>query len=415
MLKGRQFFLCRRRNAQIYFLQETHSGENDVNLWKSQWGDLVYFSHGTQQSAGVAIMFNKLNADVLETEISDGGRWIILVLKVDNVKLIMCNVYGYNTVTQAEIMFKELCLKIKQLQSKYGETVLVFGGDFNDAPDDTIDRLPPRSRGNVRFKSTSFISDQLAVVDAWRFLNPQIFEFTWSNANRSLQSRIDLWFISPCSLQYVTEVNHSYAPLSDHKLITIQFNGKKQGKNLRGYWKLNNDLLNDTIFCDTVKRLSMDIFNNTEMNDLLQWEYFKFKVRECAIKRSKEIKKTNMLKESRLMDELNGLLSKQPLNEADNLRINQLQLEIDNIYLEMAKGAYIRSKSRWLEHGEKNSSYFFALEKRNRKKNSISCLKINENHISDPKVISDYVYKYYSNIYKSKNNIAECNAFINRI
>jgi len=35
------------------------------------------------------------------------------------------------------------------------------------------------------------------------------------------------------------------------------------------------------------------------------------------------------------------------------------------MYLDLAKGAIIRSQAKWLEEGEKNTIYFFALERGN--------------------------------------------------
>ena len=40
-----------------------------------------------------------------------------------------------------------------------------------------------------------------------------------------------------------------------------------------------------------------------------------------------------------------------------------LQYKLDELYIEKAKGAYIRSRSKWLEEDEQNSAYFFRLEK----------------------------------------------------
>ena len=57
------------------------------------------------------------------------------------------------------------------------------------------------------------------------------------------------------------------------------------------------------------------------------------------------------------------------LSVAEHVKLNSLQTELDDLYLEKAKGAYIRSRARWLEEGEKNSSYFFNLET-NQEKNS---------------------------------------------
>lgn len=67
---------------------------------------------------------------------------------------------------------------------------------------------------------------------------------------------------------------------------------------------------------------------------------------------------------------------------------------MDNLYIVMAKGAFIRSRAKWLEQGEKNSSSnFFALEKRNRKRNIVS-LKINDNITNNPSDISKYVCSF---------------------
>ena len=57
------FLFCRRSNANLIFLQETHSCEDDRKFWKSQWGDHIYLSHASTNSAGVALLFNKFKGD----------------------------------------------------------------------------------------------------------------------------------------------------------------------------------------------------------------------------------------------------------------------------------------------------------------------------------------------------------------
>ncbi len=49
-----------------------------------------------------------------------------------------------------------------------------------------------------------------------------------------------------------------------------------------------------------------------------------------------------------------------------NLNKKKLSLlsKIDNLYIEKAKGAYVRSGARWIEKGEKSNSSFFRFEKR---------------------------------------------------
>lgn len=52
------FLFCRRYSTDFIFLQETYSCKEDEKFWKSQWGDGAYFSHGSNHSAGVAVLLN---------------------------------------------------------------------------------------------------------------------------------------------------------------------------------------------------------------------------------------------------------------------------------------------------------------------------------------------------------------------
>lgn len=52
----------------------------------------------------------------------------------------------------------------------------------------------------------------------------------------------------------------------------------------------------------------------------------------------------------------------------------------------------MRSRAKWLEEEETNSSYFFALDKRNCHRNSPSTLTINGIKCTDQKLISDSVF-----------------------
>lgn len=414
-VKRKAVFLFNRScNTDIIFLQETHSGIDDEKFWKSQWGDAIYFSHGSNYSAGVAILLNRFNGDILESTVSSEGRWIILVLKVDNLSFIICNVYGPNRMAQAKSMFSELSLELNVLKEKYKDSTVLIGGDFNDAPDDCLDRHPPRS-ASLSFKPASFMSDFLQLTDVWRFMNPSVIDFTWSNSNRSSQSRIDLWLMSSQSLQFVSDISHSHAPLSDHKLISLRLRGSKEKSNIRGYWKLNNNILDDKKFEEGVNLLVKDIFNRKEMNSIQKWEFFKFKIREVAIKRSKEIKKQKTDKMNCLIDQLQLLNSKNFLSEGELKLVKSLSEELDSMYVNLAKGAFIRSRAKWLEEGEKNSNYFFALEKRNRKRNNITSLHVNGVICSEPNTISNYITSFYKNLYTSKFNQVKCEAFMNHI
>ncbi len=234
--------------------------------------------------------------------------------------------YGYNSSGQAKNMSTEVTHSISVLMKKCQGALLIMGGDFNDAPDGFLDRFPPHTSTSSKFKFTTFLSSQLSIVDIWRFLNCIEFFFSWSNSSRSLQSRIDLWFVSPDCVQYVT---YSYAPLSDHIMFFLVLSGCKiKNNNLRGYWKLNNNLLCNKSFVNQVREIAQHIFSNKQMTYIKKWKLFKFKVRQSAIHFSKQAKNNSLNKEQALMTELDNYLKKITLQRMKKLNWRRLKLKL---------------------------------------------------------------------------------------
>ena len=56
------FTWCRRKNADVIFLQETHSFLASEKQWKNEWGGKMLFSYGSPNSCGTATLIsNKAN------------------------------------------------------------------------------------------------------------------------------------------------------------------------------------------------------------------------------------------------------------------------------------------------------------------------------------------------------------------
>ena len=68
-----------------------------------------------------------------------------------------------------------------------------------------------------------------------------------------------------------------------------------------------------------------------------------------------------------------------------------LRERIEKLYEEKVEGIIVRSRARWHEHGEKNSKYFFNLEKRNHIKKHIRKLRMSGVITTDPFEILDAV------------------------
>ncbi|KAK3095229.1 hypothetical protein FSP39_011892 [Pinctada imbricata] len=95
--------------------------------------------------------------------------------------------------------------------------------------------------------------------------------------------------------------------------------------------------------------------------------------------------------------------------------IKQTEKDLEKEYEIKAKGAQIRSRIKWIEEGEKNTSYFLSLEKQRQLKKSITKLK-DENGIetTDQDKILNLQKQFYEKLYTSKcPNKEEIDKFIN--
>ncbi|KPP62758.1 hypothetical protein Z043_119039, partial [Scleropages formosus] len=99
------------------------------------------------------------------------------------------------------------------------------------------------------------------------------------------------------------------------------------------------------------------------------------------------------------------------LSEEERLRLTELQSKLDDVYRVRAEGAFIRSRQKWLEHGEQMSTYFFKLEKSQAKLNFVFQLNVEGSVTNSPEEISNFCYNYYSTLYKSKFSDDDMAAF----
>ena len=53
------------------------------------------------------------------------------------------------------------------------------------------------------------------------------------------------------------------------------------------------------------------------------------------------------------------------VDEDDKAELERIKIKLSDFQTEKTRGAIIRSRARWYEHGGKNSKYFLNLEKLN--------------------------------------------------
>ena len=85
-----------------------------------------------------------------------------------------------------------------------------------------------------------------------------------------------------------------------------------------------------------------------------------------------------------------------------NDHINLLEIKLEKIYQEKAKGAQVRPREQWVELGEKNNSYFLGLKRKRQVKKSINKIKNENNDIATKQSgILEIIKTYYEKLYSS--------------
>lgn len=72
------------KQINVAFLQETHTDNNNEIEWGMWWGGKLVLSHGSNNSAGVAILFSKnMNVNILNVEEIEKGRIILTKIEFE--------------------------------------------------------------------------------------------------------------------------------------------------------------------------------------------------------------------------------------------------------------------------------------------------------------------------------------------
>ena len=91
------------------FLQELRSSVYDEKRWCNELNGNIYFSHGKTNSCSVAIWYVGSKSFVLANQTADKNGCLLLIEAiVDDVKLILINIYNCNTSSQQLLTLTEL-------------------------------------------------------------------------------------------------------------------------------------------------------------------------------------------------------------------------------------------------------------------------------------------------------------------
>ena len=415
------FSWLRKQKPDVVFLQETHSTKRNEATWKKEWGATLFCSHGANNARGVAILIrNNFDCTVEESIVDSNGRFIILKASISGDPTLLVNIYAPNRDNELVTFYRSLLQTIATNNLDEIENIIV-GGDFNCPLNPVVDK-----RGGSLIPRQSVIStieqlqSELDLHDIWRIKNPTIRNFTWSQSNPLVFLRLDYWLISNSLSDNVYNVDMISAIKTDHSAITIEFQDVDDKVKGPGFWKLNCSLLNDKQYVNEVNLLLPAWLQKgkQQLSDPRSvWDWVKYNVKKYSRQYSMRESRQRKLEEwqlNREFQEASFVFQNNPSQE--NLStLNVLKEKMEQMYDKKVEGIIIRSRARWYKHGEKNSKYFFNLEKRNHIRKHIRKLRLSGVITVDPFEILKGEKKFYENLYKSRRNCSDENELYFRL
>ncbi len=235
------------KDINVMFLQETHSdSQNEVELYRWWEGECI-LSHGTNLSAGVAIIFSKhLDLNILSTIELEKGRILMAIVDIKELKFLFINVYAPNVGLQRIELFGRLNTEI--IKHVDEGMCVIMGGDWNCTTNFVLDRNGEEPH-SLSSKMLLKITQELDFIDVWRNRNQLTKQYTWVKILDSIVTgaRLDRIYVNKSDNNRVMNVGISPCVFSDHHIVTIDFNTMRALRP-KSYWHFNVKLLNYKFF-----------------------------------------------------------------------------------------------------------------------------------------------------------------------
>lgn len=396
------FNYLKKEKFDIICLQETHISNNEAHVWERQFGGKLFYQEGSNNGRGEMIMFSKHFKGAFEVVVNQ-DRICVLSVKSDAFSFYLVNVYAPAS-KQDKILF---FARLKETLQDIGDENYVLLGDFNSVINNEFDIISgnPHDKNEVEcFKET--ISG-LGLYDTWRIFHSNEKDFTWLKHNPMIARRLDYCFVNENVLPWLVSCEHAIVPNTDHKAVFIELNDTSFVRG-PGYWKFNNSYLKDADFVQEFNLYVEQMLQNeiSGLSAVDKWEFCKINIKEFCINYGK-VKSLMRKQETYYLEkELKETENKMILNPTDtelNAKHCYLKQKLELQKIHEAKGAQVRSKVKWIEDGEKNTKYFYNLEKTRAKHNIITRLEDQDGQIiTEQGLILKKQVDYFSSLYNQR-------------
>ena len=293
--------------------------------------------------------------------------------------------------------------------SRFNPKFLILGGDFNLVMDVNCDKQGGRAHTHDKARDVVLTyRDSMNLLDIWRELNPDKFEFTWRTLRpQPIFVRLDFFLVSDTIAPFIINATIKPGFKTDHSAVILEIDLAIAPKGPR-FWKLNNSLLHNRNYIDGMNKLLDIELSQNYVSKRQHWEVIKLTAWGSTIQFAARKKKAKNNELIALQRKLGGIHKKLPnlptiLLESADAQAQRIQHDINVIMTEHAKGAIVRSRSKWQFLAERPTKYFLNLEKQNFCKKTIYRLKTEQGEIiTDPNEILKAQNEYYKKLYTSQ-------------
>ena len=414
-------------------LQDIHCEKSKCNVFRNAWGSDIFIAPYKNNARGVAILTRKIKLSICELRIDEGGNYIIVrAILNDNQKLILVNIYGPNDDNPN---FYE---KLGETCAEMGNEGIPFiiAGDMNMALNGKIDTVNYVRENNTKARDVLLrIMEENDFVDIFREREGNLKRYTWGNNGPLVkQARLDYIIISRSLIPQVSDVRIIPGYRSDHSMVTLKL-GRLAHTRGKGFFKINNSLLYCEDYCEEIQKVIVDTVltyalpvyteefvrenvGNVEITISWSsfWEVLILNLRTSTVsfaihkKRSRDAEEKKALREIMELEEETQITPN--LKNVENLQIAKERLEL--IRKHKLEGIIVRSRAKWREEGERSSSYFLSLEKRQFSDKLIASLRDDKDKlITDQKQIMNRIVDYYREVFKKRSNDRLSEKFMN--
>ena len=388
-------------SPSVVCLQETHAVSNDDLLsWFSRFGYLCAGSFGTNHSRGVVVLYRSV-LECKSVVCEFDGRFVLVEYSLRGSVFRVASIYAPNRNPDRDAFL------VRCVDSIDPAVPTLLWGDFNTVLDRVRDR-----RGSCPFDVSRESSVLLAamfsdccVVDIWRERHPNDSAFTWFRPDGALASRIDLIGCPFAWVPYVSSVDILPCPFSDHCAISFSWALPSSVPPGPGLWKLNLSVLDEAEYIGLISTFwSYWQSRQSSFPSLSEWwDSGKAHVKRISINYCKDRGKSKVV-ERNILSSLAAHLK----SHIDFGRLSFLPVYLSTLSrlramdVEVARGAQVRARSRWVEEGESSSAYFFRLEKKNGTDRNISALRASDGTlVTDKDGLCDVFRSFYSDLFSA--------------